>query len=155
MAVNGSSTTVEYWIPAADDADLYIKTISVQISDTGTVDLSKFGAESALANGVEFCHVSQDTGATIIHQGIDTNLEFIRLGLATAGHGDGTTAFQADVSGGGGTATYLPVIDLEQTFGYRFGLRLRKGTEDKLVFKVQDNLSGLATFNAIGYGIRQ
>jgi hypothetical protein len=36
-----------------------------------------------------------------------------------------------------------------------WGLRLRKGTTDKLIFRVRDALAGLDIFNAIAYGIRQ
>jgi hypothetical protein len=89
-----------------------------------------------------------------LHDGIKTNLEFIRLGVDTAAIGDSTTAFLADVSGGGTEKSYLPTIDLQETFGLKYGIRLRKGTTDKLLFTVRDDLTGLLTHNAIAYGIR-
>jgi hypothetical protein len=153
MIVDGSTTAVEFWIPASSTRNVFVKSISIQISDSGTVALDKFGALPELTTGISFCHLTQDVGDTVIHEGITTNLEFIRLGMATAGHGDGNTAFQADVSGSG-ASTYLPNMDLAQAFGTPWGVRLRKGTEDRLVFKVQDALAGLEVFNIIGYGLQ-
>jgi hypothetical protein len=76
------------------------------------------------------------------------------MGVDTGAIGTGSDAYLADVSGGGTEKSYLPTIDLEETFGVRYGIRLRKGTTDKLTFKIRDDLTGLTTHNAIGYGIR-
>jgi hypothetical protein len=154
MAVDGSSTNVSFEINASPDYDIWIKSISVVIGDGGTPALNKFGALSALTNGVSWLYVTDRTGEYTLHDGIQTNLEFIRIGVDTAGVGTGTDAFLADVSGGGTEKSYLPIIDMSETFGMPFGLKLVKGTNDKLVFKVRDDLTGLSTFNAIAYGIR-
>jgi hypothetical protein len=60
----------------------------------------------------------------------------------------------ADVSGGGTEKSYLPTIDLAESYGMTWGIRLRKSTTDSVTFRVNDNLTGLTTFNAIAYGIR-
>jgi hypothetical protein len=39
---------------------------------------------------------------------------------------------------------------MEEIYGFQWGLRLRKGTKDRLIFIVQDGLTGLSTFNATG-----
>ena len=153
MIVDGSSTNVDYYIEGNKDYDIYIRTISVQISDTGTVDLDKFGALTALSNGVEFEWSSDILGTVTLHDGIKTNLEFIRLGTLTAGVGGGTSAFQSDTSGAGNT-TYLPIIDLAQLHGLQWGIRLRRGTNERLTFRIRDNMTGMTVFDAIGYGIR-
>jgi len=145
------TTDAEFSIKAKQDRDIFIRTISVQISDNGAA-LDDFGALTALTNGVEFKFDSIDEGEVIIHEGIKTNLDFIRLGLGQPAFGAGTTAFKADISGGGAD-TYLPVIDLSATFGLPWGIRLRKGSTDTLTFCVLDNLTGISTFNIIGYGI--
>jgi hypothetical protein len=152
MRVNGSTTSVSFCIAAQADKDIYIKTIDVQISDNAAA-LDKFGALNALTNGVEFSYFSNETGELIIHEGIKDNLTFIRIGKGY-GIGDGSSAFRADISGGGGTDTYFMRLDLAETFGLQWGLRLIKGTTAKIQFKVQDNLStGIDVFNIIGYGI--
>jgi hypothetical protein len=153
MTINGTPA-VDFYINAVPEHDIYIKSISVIIGDGGSPALNKYGALPILTNGVQWCLFTQETGLYKLHDGIKTNLEFIRLGVDTAAIGDSTTAFLADVSGGGTEKSYLPTIDMAETFGLRYGLRLRKGTTDKLIFTVQDDLSGLTTHNAIAYGIR-
>jgi len=154
MRVDGSSNSVDFCIFAQADYDLYIKSISVIIGDGGTPALNKFGSLSALTNGIEWVLTTQELGDYELHDGIKTNLEFVRLGVDTGAIGDSTTAYLADVSGGGTEKSYIPTIDLNETFGLAYGIRLRKGSVDKLVFRVRDDLTGLTTFNAIAYGLR-
>lgn len=154
MAVDGSATPVDFLTRAIPEKDIYIRSLSVLIGDGGSPALNKFGNLSALTNGVEMCYVTQDLGEFVIHEGIQTNLEFIRLGVDTAGVGTGSDAFLADVSGGGTEKSYVPIIDMQETFGLPFGLKLRENTTDYLTFKVRDDLSDLTTFNIIAYGIQ-
>lgn len=151
MVVNGSSSPQEFSIVAQNGKNIFIKTISVQISDNGA-NLNNFGALTALTNGVDFAWFTQESGEFVIQSGIQTNLDFMRLGLGVPPIGSGTNAFKADISGGGAD-TYLPVIDLASTFGLPYGLKLRQGTTDKVTFTINDNLTGIDTFNIIGYGI--
>lgn len=47
------------------------------------------------------------------------------------------------------------IYDFAFIFGSPYGLRLRAGTNDKLIFKIRDNLSsGIDEHNAIAYGIK-
>jgi hypothetical protein len=158
MLVDGSSTPQNFWIQADTvnqtdgGKDIYIKTVSVQISDNGA-RLNLFGALTALTNGIEFKHITSDFGEIVIADAIKTNLDFVRLGLGSPALGSGTEAFRADVSGSGADS-YLPIIDFSVTFGMQWGLRLRAGSIDKIQFTINDNVSTLDTFNIIGYGIK-
>ena len=154
MNVDGSTTAVEFYIEASPDYDIYIKYITAEIGDGGTPSLNKFGALSALGNGVKFLWSTTDEPGYELHEGIKTNKEFIRLGSDTGAIGTGVDAYLADVSGGGSEKSYLPSMDMSEIYGLPWGLRLRKGSLDRLVFKVQDNLTGLSTFNAIATGTR-
>jgi hypothetical protein len=154
MTIDGSSSPVDFFVKASEDYDIYIKAISIIIGDGGSPALNKYGALSELTNGVQWCMFSQEVGLYELHDGIKTNLEFIRIGVDTGAIGSGVEAYLADVSGGGTEKSYIPTIDLQETFGLKYGVRLRKGTTDKLIFTVRDNLSGLTTHNAITYGIR-
>jgi hypothetical protein len=154
MAIDGSSTSVEFYISASQDYDIYIKTISAVIGDGGSPNLNSYGSLSALTNGLEWAYFSQEEGRYILADGLKTNLQFIRAAYTTGDIGTGTDAYLADVSGGVSEKSYLPVMDLSQTYGLPWGLRLRKGTTDKLIFCVRDNLSQLTTHDIIGYGIR-
>jgi hypothetical protein len=155
MNVSGSlASPIDFTIEAENDYDVFIKTLFVEIEDSGSMALNKFGALSELTNGVAMYYFTQETGLYELHEGIKTNKEFIRIGIDTHGIGTGTEAYLADVSGGGTSKSYLPIIDWGEMCGMRYGLRLKKGTTDKLVFRIQDNLTGLVTFDAIAYGIR-
>jgi hypothetical protein len=133
---------------------VYIKYITVEIGDGGAPALNKFGALSSLTNGVAFYWDTQADPLYELHEGIKTNKEFIRIASDTAGIGTGIEAFLADVSGGGTEKSYLPNMDMTEIYGLPWGLRLRKGTNDKLIFRINDNLTGLTTFNAIATGTR-
>jgi len=154
MAVDGSTNEVIFSLNAIQDRDVYINSISVRIADGGTPNLNKFGNLTALATGVGWEWVTSDLGTVVLHEGIQTNLEFVRTGHKTHAIGTGTEAYLADVSGGGTSKAYLPIIDLSEQFGNPWGLRLRKGTNDRLSFIIQDDLSTLDAFDAIAYGIQ-
>jgi len=97
-------------------------------------------------------HANWPGGANIAVQFV---LNYEEGGENNVLHGDAASeAFLADVSGGGTSKSYLPMIDMAETYGLPFGLRLKKGTTDKIFFRINDNLTGLDKFNAIAYGLR-
>jgi hypothetical protein len=153
MRVDGSTNNVFFDIVADTEKDIYIKSISVEITDANA-GLSDFADLCALTNGVLFEWITTDLGTTTIHCGIKTNWDFIRLAGGEPAFGNTTNAFRANnVSA---TAEgYIPFINFERIFGLPWGMRLRKGTNDKLRFTVRDNLgTGITTFNIIGYGTK-
>lgn len=153
LRVNGSTVPVVFWIGSRSDRDVYIKTISIRIADNGAT-LNEFGNLAALTNGVDFDFASSEIGQVEIQRGMKTNLDVVRVGLSSPQLGDGASAFRADVSGGGAD-TYLAVIDLAQTFGFPWGVRLKAGSEDKLMFIVNDDLSvGMDGFDIKGFGVQ-
>ena len=155
MTVNGTlATPQDFYISANPVYDIYIKYITVEIGDGGSPALNKFGALTALTNGVKFLWDTQTEPNYELHEGIKTNKEFIRIASDTGAIGTGTEAYLADVSGGGTEKSYLPNMDMKEIYGLPWGLRLRGGTLDKIIFRVQDNLTGLTTFNAIATGTR-
>jgi hypothetical protein len=128
MIVDGSTNAVDFYVTSDADKDTYIVTVSVDLSDGGSPNMNKFGDLSALTNGLEVLYITQDQGEIV--------------------------AFLADASGGGTEKAYLPKIDVIEQFGLPFGIKLRKGTTDRLVFRVRDALAGLLVFNIIAYGNR-
>jgi hypothetical protein len=154
MTVDGSATAVQFFVSASQTYNIYIASLSWIIGDGGSPALNKYGALTALTNGVRVDYVTEDLGTFEMHDGIKTNLEAIRFGVDTGAIGTGGDAYLADVSGGGTEKSYLPSVDFRETFGLPYGLRLRKETNDKLVFTVRDDLTGLTTHDIIAYGIR-
>ena len=153
MIVNGATTPIKFYISANDEYDIYIKSISIQISDPGA-SLEKFGALTALTNGIRFYYYSARTGEYVLADAIKTNLAFFRDATGGKDFGDGTNAWKADISGGTGEDTYFPEIDLGDRYGLQWGLRIEAGTTGQLVYEVRDNLAGLSVFNIKAYGIR-
>lgn len=145
MRVDGSTTNVVFSIIADGDYDYYIKSINVEIADAGA-KFNLFGALAALTNGVTFEWFKQDIGTQTIHDGLKDNLDFFRL--------SDQVPTIIDLSGGGADAVIVH-IDLLKLFGMPWGVKLRKGSTDRLSFTVRDDLSaGITTYNTIGYGIR-
>jgi hypothetical protein len=154
MKVDGSVINADFYIKANENYDIFIKYITVEIGDGGSPALNKFGALSALTDGIAFYWDTQQEPLYVLHEGIKTNKEFIRISSDTGAIGTGIEAYLADVSGGGTEKSYLPNMDMAEIYGLQWGLRLRKGTNDRIIFRVRDNLTGLTTFNAIGTGTR-
>ena len=145
MRVNGSVTPLEFCIPAEPNFDRFIKFISIKLADAGAT-FAEFANLAALTNGVEFEWQSQEVGALIIHDGIKNNLEFFRL--------SSQVPTIIDLSGGGADSIVVG-IDLAKMFGSQWGLKLAAGTTEKLIFRVNDNLSvGIDSFNIIGHGTK-
>jgi len=152
MTVNGSTTEQEFFITAQAEKDVYIKSISVVISDAGAA-LNEFGNLAALTNGCKFTHFTSDGGETVINDSLTTNFEFVRLAIGNPSFGNGANSFRANNVSGTSEA-FLPVIDMQAIFGMPLGLKLRKGTLDRVIFTIRDNVSALDQFDAIGYGVR-
>lgn len=154
LSVDGSTNFVDFYIEAQPEYDIYIKYITAEIGDSGSPALNKFGDLSELTNGVQWLWDTQKEPEYILHEGIKTNKEFIRIASDTGAIGTGTEAYLADVSGGGTEKSYLPNIDMTEIYGFTWGLRLQKGSLDRLVFRINDDLTGLSTFNIIATGTR-
>lgn len=151
VAASGSAPK-EFWVKADQKLDIYIQSAAVIISDAGA-SLGEFGSVPALSNGVELEWRSNDLGSTLIADKLTTNFEFVRLSGGSPSFGNGNGAFRANNVVGTSEA-YIPYIDFQEILGMPWGFRLRAGTEDKLVWKVQDDISSLDRFDIIAYGIR-
>lgn len=149
MQVDGSTTPVEFWVPANSTYDLYIANISFVIADASAV-LNKFGNITALTNGCDLEYFT-DGGTNTIGTALKSNFDFVRLCLGNPPFGDGAAAFRAS-NVESTSEGYIPVLNFSQVFGFPYGIRLRPGTSDKLIVRVNDNTTGVDAFNAIAYG---
>lgn len=151
MKVSGSSSTpLNFYIRANQDRDIFIRSISIEISDA-SASLNNFGNVTALSNGIEFYWETLDAGKITIHESLKTNWDFVRLCSGNPSFGATTNAFRAsNVSGS--SEGYIPFLDVVSTFGLPWGFRLRKGTSDKLVFSIKDSTAGVDSFDIVAYG---
>lgn len=152
MLVDGSTTAQEFIFSADTEYDTYISALSFLISDASAT-LKDFGNLAALTNGCDLEWITADLGTVIIGNELKTNFDMVRMSLGAPAFGTGTAAFIAgNVSGT--SEGLLPVIKFSEVFGLDYGLRLRKATNDKIVFRINDNVSTMDAFNAIVYGFR-
>jgi len=146
MRVNGSVTNQHFYIEASSEYNIYIKSISIIIADVNS-QLNTFGNITALTNGILFKWSSQEIGDIVLNQALKTNFDFIRMSGNTD-CGDGTNAGKytnlSESSDG-----YAPCLD----YGLKYGIRLTKGTKERLMFTIRDDITGIDAFNAIAYGI--
>lgn len=150
MRVDGSSTVVDFWISADNEDDRYITTLSFLIADAGA-SLSKFGNLSALTNGLEIFY-TRITGAITIADELKTNLDVIRFANGQPAFGTAGDAYLLKNSIGANVDAYFPNADLTKMMP-PFGIKLDKGTKQRLTIRIQDNLStGMDGFDVIATG---
>lgn len=153
MAVDGSTTNVNFWVPAGQENDRYICRLDFVIADAGQ-GLNEFAnTNSALTNGCRFFY-EDDLGEVDIHDALKTNWDFVRLAGGNPAIGATTDAFRAsNVSGA--SEGYIPQLDLRTTFGFRWGLRLAFGTVQRLVITIRDDCTAADQFDVIAYGFER
>lgn len=152
MNVNGTlAAPVTFSIKASTDFDIFIRSISARVQDTGS-SMDKFAGVAALTNGVKFSLFRGTTEYLMREGNIKTMLDFYRLGAKTS-LPETTTGGLAITINLIASQVYQPQIDISETYGYpSIGLKLRKGSTDALAFVVQDNLTGLDEFNILASG---
>ena len=148
MRVDGSSTPQDFYIGSHSAQDLYITYLSFVIADAGAV-LNEFGSLSALSNGGTIFYERSDQTVTIADE-LQTNFDYVRACLGNPSFGDGAAAFRANNVSGNSEA-YIPVLDLTKILP-PYGIKLDAATTQRLVHRVNDNVSNLDQFDCIAYG---
>jgi len=151
MNVNGSVTNQDFYVEARD-YDIYINTVVFDIADAGA-SLEKFGALTALTNGLEFYYFNQTQGKYTIESGLKSNYDMIKLANFQPAFGSGNEAYKL-TNVVGASESYVGVIDLEDVFGLQWGLKLKAYSTDRLGFIVKDNITGIDAMTVKIYGIR-
>jgi len=167
MLVDGSTTSQLFYIGGISENDIYITSLSIAIQgDTINLGDDFAGSGAALANGCRLYYEDQN-GEINIGTNLTTNFEFVRLCQGNPGFGDGTNSFKllniaAGSKGVKEADGYIPVLDFPEVFGFNYGLRLQRGTTNRLVLEVNDNLNTAtgplpsnAGFNIIAYGFQR
>ena len=172
MLVDGSTTPQSFYINASQENDIYITSLSI-IIQANSINLGQdfAGDGTGLTNGFRIYYEDKN-GEINIGTNLTTNFGFIRLcqGNPSFGTdvGGSTDAFIIPglTAGGGGKGGaknaadgIIPVLDINTVFGFEYGLRLFKGTNNRLVFEINDDLTtglGLnADMNVIAYGFER
>ena len=163
MLVDGSTTPQIFSIDGIARADIYITSLSFIIAGDGIVLGDDFaGSGAALTNGCRLYYEDLN-GEVNIGTSLTTNFEFIRLcqgnpAFADPNSGPFIAPAIAGATGKGVSPAdgILPVLNFQNIFGFQYGLKIAKGTNNRLVLEINDDLTtGLganAAFNIIAYG---
>lgn len=145
MGVDGSSTNVDYYIPAKTDEDRYITTLSFIVGYGTTGSPYQWADVAALTNGSRLFYESR-RGEVDIHDGIKSNQDFFRLGFEFI-----PTLWEVRHVNANNDYGYFITMDLTK-LGLPFGVKLDRGTNQRLVMRIRDNAADADSFNCIAYG---
>lgn len=145
LALNGATTPIEAFIaPQNEDFDLVISSVTFVIEDAGAV-MNEFGNIGTLSNGLDFFY-EDDLGEQIIRTELTSNFEIVRMCGFSPAYGSGSSVFRIQNARGGAEA-YTAVYHFDQMNGFANGIRFRGGTNQRLVVRINDNISGVDNFD--------
>ena len=151
MLVDGSVTNVDFTIPASQENIRYITSISWVIADAGA-NLNQFGNIAVLTNGCSLFYERPDQ-EIVIHDELKTNFDFIRLSQGNPSFGSADDAFRGrNVIGL--SEGYFPILDLTKLIP-PYGIGLNPNTQEKITFRIRDDVSPIDQFDAIAYGFER
>lgn len=149
MNVDGSSSPQTFYAGSADEYDILIMGVSILIADTGIVH-NNFGTLGALATGWDLI-LTEAGEETVLMNKVQTNGQVIAASGFGRSFGDGAEMNELV----NWTATDDAAIAY-MTFGEWVpgGLRIARGSRDRLRSVVNDNLTGLTDFRVRLFGYR-
>jgi hypothetical protein len=131
MVQDGSITPIEYTIESNLEYDIHIMRFEVLISD-GALAMSKFGALTALTNGIEV-YVTEEGDTTHIMQNATTNGEVITQ--------SGGVEYLLLTNYLSNSDAFIIIYNIGNYIEQ--GLRIGRASENKMVCTISDDLSGL------------
>jgi hypothetical protein len=165
MKVDGSVTTQDFFVRAEPDFDIFINSVSFFIAAENVLaDLGEFaGITTPLTNGCQLIYESGEVGDIIIGDNLTTNFELLRMCNMNPQFGlvsnEAFKIVQAFSNADDGYLFILKFSDYGYEQEYSGGLRLRAGSEDRLVFKIRDDLdrtpSEISSFDGRVYGFKR
>ena len=146
MGVDGSVTAVDYHIPAIVDDDRYITTLSFVVGYDVTGSPYNWADGAPLPNGCRLFYSSLQ-GEVDIHDAIKSNEDMFRLSFNQVDANWQVRHVLANNDYG-----YFITMDLTK-LGLPFGIKLDRGTSQRLVMRIRDNVGVDANkFDCIAYG---
>ena len=146
MGVDGSVTNVDYYIPAKASEDRYITSLNFIVGYGTSGQPNEWADGLALTNGSKIFYTSQ-RGEVEIHEGVKSNQDMFRLSFSPIPTGWEVRHVNATNDFG-----YFISMDLTK-MGLPFGIKLDKGSSQKLIIRIRDNAGTDAdSFNCIAYG---
>ena len=147
MSIDGSTINQEFYLKADDDDDRYITKLNFLVGYGATGKLYDWAdSGSPLTNGCQL-YYQTDEKTVYIHDAIKTNSDLIRLSIFDVF----PTAWEIRNLGDINDYGYLITICFFNMMP-PYGIKLDRGTNQKFVFKIRDDVTDADTFNCIAYG---
>ena len=146
MGIDGSVAPVDFWVAADATDDRYITRLSFIVAYGTSGQPNEWADGSALSNGTRLFYTSEN-GEVDIHDALKSNQDMFRL------RDDATpTAWEIRHLGASNDFGYIIQMDL-RGLGLPFGIKLDRGTKQKLAMTIRDNAgTGADTFDVIATG---
>jgi len=146
FVVDGSSTDFDFWINATNTDDRYIAQLNFIVGYGATGKPSEWCDGAALTNGFRIFYEAPE-GEIDIHEGVKSNQDMFRLSFAPI-----PTSWEVRHVNAANDFGYFIHMDITK-MGFPFGIKLDKGTNQKLIIRLRDNMTTLTdSFNCIAYG---
>jgi len=146
MGIDGSSTNVDFYVEADSKNDRYITNISMIMAYGTSSQPYKFADVAELTNGIRFFYESAHDGEIDIHDGMKSNQDLFRIS-----HISVDANWELRGIGALNDYGYFITVDLE-SFSPPYGIKLDRGTRQRLVMCVRDDCTDADDFNAIAIG---
>lgn len=157
LTLDGSTTEIDVFIEAENDADIYIKEIKVLVVDNAVLALTDFGAiATGLTNGLLPFYRNKGVDISFTERPLFTNFDILRVGSKSPEFGVDDTAWRIKgAKGGGSDYAYLGVWDMTQVSPGNVGIRLVANSGQRLGVKIRDDLTTLTSFEILCIGYRR
>ncbi len=147
--INGSVDDKIFYIESSQDYDIHIMNISILVAD-GNTSHDKWGAIDPLTNGYSM-YIFEGGEYTYILNKVKTIGQMIAYAGFKDGYGSATTSWELSNWNGSADASTVNIPIGEYIPG---GLRLGRGTKDRLVSVVSDNFNPLTECWVRVYGYK-
>jgi hypothetical protein len=145
LNLDGSSTQVVAYAEADTTSDFFVNRLTILIAD-GTVSNNKFGAISALTNGVTIRSTTSGVTTNLITEAKTSGILMTQAGAFDT-FGSGTTIYKITSFSTNNDAQLIP-MDLGRIMPAPGtpGLRIGRGTLNRLEILIDDDLQALTNF---------
>lgn len=158
LLVDGSVTPVDAFVSAEANADVYISTISVVITDSagaGGIYLNEFGGLPRLTNGIIPFFQDKGNKLAFAERPLYTNFDFVRIGTLTPQLGQDENAFRIRAERNSDDYAYVATWDMTKLSPYGLGLRMAAGTKQRVGLEFRDDITSLSGMEVLCTGYRR
>lgn len=148
MGVDGSVTNVDFFIAADPLKDRYLTNLSFLVAYGASGKPFQWADSTALTNGSRIFYESE-RGEQDIHSGIKTNQDLFRLSFQLI-----PTGWEVRHTNANNDFGYFISMDM-RSLGLPFGVKLDRGTNQRITIRIKDDATNADTFDCIAYGFER